>query len=93
MDYLELALILVVPVKLLTDIVKKLTNNIPQLSGINPYAYSVFVGALLGFFFLPAGIDVYEKILTGIIAGAFPAPVLHDVLEIIREFKCKLREK
>ncbi len=91
MEYLELALVLTIPIKLLVDLVKRITKEIPYLSEVNPYIYSILIGVGLGYFSSPT-MDIYQRILVGLIAGAFPAPFIHDVLENLREVKNFLRE-
>ncbi|MBT9165252.1 MAG: hypothetical protein DDT23_01267 [candidate division WS2 bacterium] len=58
---------------------------------IHPRIYSVLVGGVLGALSSTVVGDLYQSLLIGVVAGLVPAPVLHDLLEILREFKNNLR--
>lgn len=86
---LEYALLLAIPIKLIVDLIKSVTKGIAWINKleISPYYYSITVGIFLSTIFLPHSVDIYYRILIGVIAGALPAPAIHDLLMILKNLK------
>lgn len=89
-ECLTLALILSPIIKVCVDLVKMLV----KVESLTFYYYvSGVVGGLLGAL-LPSVIviDLYIAISIGIVAGLLPAPILHDVIRILKNIKDVLDE-